>query len=468
MGSVALLWLRRDLRVTDHPAMAAAREAADSLVPVFCLDPALLEGRHRSGPRTQFLLECLRDLDGSLRGLGSRLVIREGPPERELPALARELDAREVHVTADVGPYARRRDRAVRDALRRAEVELCFHPGLFAVDDPAAIRTGEGRPYVVFTPYHRAWSQARRRDVLGRPRSLSPAPSRLRQGQIPSLEKLGLEQTVSDPAPGGEHAGRNVLSSFLSDRVGRYRDLHDTLADSGTSMLSPYLHFGCLSAREIEARLPTGGAGAGEFHRQLCWREFYAQVLRSFPRNARAEHQDRYRGMSWSRSRRRFDAWCEGRTGYPVVDAAMRQLQREGWMHNRGRLIVGSFLTKDLGIDWRWGERWFMRLLLDGDEANNNGNWQWIASVGVDPQPAARRIFNPARQFERFDPDGVYVRRYVPELERVPTGYLAEPWTMPESVQQDSGCVIGRDYPEPIVDHAQARRDALERYAAAR
>jgi deoxyribodipyrimidine photo-lyase len=469
MGSVALLWMRRDLRVTDHPALAAASESADSLVPVFCFDPALLEGRHRSGSRTQFLLECLRDLDGSLRELGSRLVIREGPPERELPALARELGARKVHVTADVGPYARRRDRRVRDVLRRADCELCFHPGLFAVDDPAAIHTGEGRPYMVFTPYHRAWLQAPRRDVLGRPRSLSPAPSLLRQGQIPSLEKLGLEQTVSDPAPGGEHAGRDALSAFLSDGVGRYRDLHDTLADSGTSMLSPYLHFGCLSARELEAHLPSGGgAGASEFHRQLCWREFYAQVLRSFPRNARSEHQERYRGMSWSRSRPRFRAWCEGRTGYPVVDAAMRQLQREGWMHNRGRLIAGSFLTKDLGIDWRWGERWFMRLLLDGDEANNNGNWQWIASVGVDPQPLARRIFNPARQFQRFDPAGVYVRRYVPELERVPTGYLAEPWTMPESVQRDCGCVIGRDYPEPIVDHAQARRDALERYAAAR
>ena len=471
MASVALLWLRRDLRLNDHPALAAARDAADSVVPVFCLDPALLEGRHRSGPRTQFLLECLHDVDGSLRELGSRLAIREGPPQRELAALARELGAREVHVTADVGPYARRRDRVVRDALRETDCELVFHPGLFAVDDPAAIRTQQGGPYTVFTPYHRAWSQAPRREVRDRPRALPPSPSKLRHGRIPSLDKLGLEQEVSDPAPGGERAGRELLSSFLSDRVGHYRDLHDALADSGTSRLSPYLHFGCLSAREIEERLPHGGAagaGAGEFHRQLCWREFYAQVLRSFPRNARSEHQDRYRGMSWSHSRRRFDAWCEGRTGYPIVDAAMRQLRREGWMHNRGRLIVGSFLTKDLGIDWRWGERWFMRLLLDGDEANNNGNWQWIASVGVDPQPPARRIFNPARQLQRFDPDGVYVRRYVPELERVAAEYLAEPWTMPESVQRDAGCVIGRDYPEPIVDHAQARREALERYAAAR
>jgi deoxyribodipyrimidine photo-lyase len=172
--------------------------------------------------------------------------------------------------------------------------------------------------------------------------------------------------------------------------------------------------------------------------------------------------------MRWSRARRSFDAWREGRTGYPVVDAAMRQLLREGWIHNRGRLIVGSFLTKDLGIDWRWGERWFMELLVDGDEASNNGNWQWIASVGVDPQPPARRIYNPARQQERFDPEGRYVRRYVPELERVPDEYLAEPWTMPADVQEASGCIIGSDYPAPIVDHAQARREALARFAAAR
>jgi len=209
------------------------------------------------------------------------------------------------------------------------------------------------------------------------------------------------------------------------------------VAEPGTSRLSPYLHFGCLSPRELEHRVPVG---AGAFTRQLAWRDFYAHVLLHFPRNARSEHQARYRGtITWSRAHKRFEAWREGRTGYPLIDAGMRQLKREGWMHNRARLVVGSFLTKDLGIDWRWGERWFMRLLLDGDMASNNGNWQWIASVGVDPQPAFRRMFNPERQQARFDPDDAYVRRYVPELG-------------------------SRDYPEPIVDHAQARREALARY----
>jgi deoxyribodipyrimidine photo-lyase len=355
----------------------------------------------------------------------------------------------------------------VSSALAACGVELVLHPGLFVVDDPAEIRTGEDGPYTVFTPYHRAWARAPRREPLPKPRSLPELPAGLRTGRIPALKALGLTQPLDDPPTGGERAGRARLDAFLADGVDRYHEQRDALAQAGTSALSPHLHFGCLSPREVEHRLPDS-PGAAELRRQLCWRDFYAQVMRCSPRNARSEHQQKYRGMRWSGARRNFDAWREGRTGFPVVDAAMRQLRREGWIHNRGRLIVGSFLTKDLGIDWRWGERWFMALLVDGDEASNNGNWQWIASVGVDPQPPARRIYNPSCQQERFDPDGIYVRRYVPELERVPDDYLIEPWTMPAKVQEASGCIIGSDYPAPIVDHAQARREARARFAAAR
>ena len=302
--------------------------------------------------------------------------------------------------------------------------------------------------------------------MLGAPRSL-PAPAEVSPGAVPRLAELGLEAECSDPMPGGEQAGREALRRFLSTTVEDYGDGRDQLAGGHVSRLSPYLHFGCISPREIEHRL-QGGESAEAFRRQLCWRDFYAHVLGHFPANARREYQQRYRGtIRWSHATKRFDAWREGQTGYPAVDAGMRQLRREGWMHNRARLLVGSFLTKDLGIDWRWGERWFMRLLLDGDEASNNGNWQWIASVGVDPQPAFRRIFNPARQQERFDPDGSYVRRYVPELANVPDQYLAQPWTMPPEVQERANCRIGHDYPEPIVDHAEARREALERYRVA-
>lgn len=466
--SAALLWLRRDLRVCDHPALSAALEQADKVIPVFCLDRRLLCGRHRSGARTQFMIECLRDLERSLQKRESGLVILDGRPERELPRLARRLGAKAVHASADIGPFARRRDAATRKALRAMNAELHLHPGLFAVDDPAAIRTRDGRPQTIFTPYHRAWLREPRRQTMPAPGALPQLPAKLDRGRIPSLIELGLEQSAAHPAQGGEQAGRQLLEAFLDGGVEHYAERRDLLSGEGTSSLSAYLHFGCLSPCEIEERLPDG-PGAHEFRRQLCWRDFYAQVLDSFPRNVRSEHQARYRRtLGWSRAHTRFDAWCEGRTGYPIVDAAMRQLLREAWIPNRARLIAGSFLTKDLSIDWRWGERWFMRHLIDGDEASNNGNWQWIASVGVDPQPPARRLYNPTLQQQRFDPAGTYVRAHVPELARVPDEYLSEPWRMPRKLQSDAGCVIGRDYPPPIVEHAQARREALARFAAAR
>jgi deoxyribodipyrimidine photo-lyase len=433
-----LLWLRRDLRVHDHPALEAARSQADHLVPVFCFDDRLLHGRHASGPRTQFMLECLVDLDRSLQARGSRLVVRHGRPERELPKLAAELNPTAVHYTADVSAFARNRDRLVSQAL---DVPAHEHPGLFAVDDLRAIRTQADAPYTVFTPFHRAWQRAARRPVHGSPRRLPPLPEGVDPGVLPDLTQLGLLQEVEDPMPGGETRARERLNRFVADRAAAYGDTRDLLAEDGASRLSPYLHFGCLSSREMEERVPSH-----EYRRQLCWRDFYAHVLLHFPRNAHAEYQERHRRtIRWSRASKLFEAWCEGRTGYPLVDAGMRQLGREGWMHNRARLVVASFLTKDLGIDWRWGERWFMRWLLDGDEANNNGNWQWIASVGVDPQPAFRRIFNPERQQARFDPAGAYVNRYVPEL------------------RNGSG-----KYPSEIVDHKSARREALERYRLAR
>jgi deoxyribodipyrimidine photo-lyase len=434
----AILWLRRDLRIHDHPALEAARRSAEQLVPVFCFDDRLLHGRHASGPRTQFLLECLADLDRSLRARGSRLVIRHGPPEVEIPRLVAETKADAVHVSADVSAFARRRDRRVAQAAGTGWHE---HPGLFVLDDLDEIRTTGGGAYTVFTPFHRAWARAPRRPASGTPRALPPLPSGVDAGTLPTLADLGLRQEVEDPMPGGEREARERFAGFLAGPAAGYDQTRNLVAAGGASRLSPYLHLGCLSPRELEERVPSDA-----FRRQLCWRDFYAHVLLHFPGNARSEHQDRYRGtLPWSRSRRHFEAWCEGRTGYPLVDAGMRQLKAEGWMHNRARLVVGSFLTKDLGIDWRWGERWFMRLLLDGDQASNNGNWQWIASVGVDPQPAFRRMFNPERQQARFDPDGEYVRRYVAEL--------------------GNG---GGEYPDPIVDHALARREALERYRSAR
>ena len=463
-SGTGIVWFRRDLRVRDHPALRAALERHERVIPVFCFDDRLLHGRHASGPRTQFLLECLTELDAGLRERGSGLVIRHGMPEREITAIAVETSADTVHFTREISPFGRERGRLCRSVFEPAGIVAQDHPGLNAVDQLREIRTQQGKPYTVFSPFYKNWLGVERRDVLEAPRTMPPLPSGLAKGRIPGLEKLGLVQEVAEPAIGGESHAHKTLGRFLDGPVREYTEIHDALGKDRTSRLSPYLHFGCVTPRQIEERLPRG-KGPEAFRRQLCWRDFYHHVLVFHPRNARSEFQERYRGkIKWSYAEKRFERWCEGRTGFPLVDAGMRQLKREGWMHNRARLVVGSFLTKDLGIDWRWGERHFMRYLIDGDEANNNGNWQWIASVGVDPQPPYRRIYNPALHMERYDPQGEYVRRYVPELEAVPDRYLREPWTMPPDVQDECGVTIGEHYPEPMLDRKAAREEALERY----
>ena len=463
------MWFRRDLRVRDHPALRAALERHERVVPVFCFDDRLLHGRHSSGPRTQFLLECLAELDSELRARGSGLITRRGRPEREIVRVASEAGATAVHFTRESTPFGRDRGERCREAFDAAGLESHDHPGLHAIDDLRTILTKEEKPYTVFSPFFRNWAKVERRPVLRAPAALPPLPSGLVKGKLPSLDTLGLEQTVAEPATGGESAARRRLERFLADPIERYRDNRDALGRNETSRLSPYLHFGCVTPRQIEERIPAGGDpyedGPAAFRRQLAWRDFYHHVVLFHPGNAKLEFQEKYRGtLRWNRPGKNLRAWQEGATGYPLVDAGMRQLKHEGWMHNRARLVAASFLTKDLGIDWREGERHFMRYLIDGDEANNNGNWQWIASVGVDPQPAYRRIYNPALHMERYDPHGTYVRRFVPELGPVPDKYLREPWTMPPEEQAACGVEIGKDYPAPIVDHKRGREEALERY----
>jgi deoxyribodipyrimidine photo-lyase len=469
MTSTAILWYRRDLRVHDHPALRSALDGHDRVVPVFVLDDALLGGRYASGARTEFMLGCLRALGDGLRKRGSGLVVRHGRPEREIPALAEEAGAEAVYWTSDVSPYARARDRRVTEALDAAGIRAEPSTGGYCID-VGRPRTRGGKPFRVFSPFARAWADAGRRDVGGAPRRMPALPSGIARGRVPSLDALGLASDVRSPvcAP-GEDAARTALARFLAGPVEAYARRNDEPA-GGTSVLSPYLRWGCVSARECEERARShGGRGAQAWVRQLCWRDFYAHLLLHHPESAVAELQERYRGaLEWAPDRggRHLEAWQEGRTGFPLVDAGMRQLRETGWMHNRVRLVVGSFLTKDLHLDWRDGEAWFARLLLDGEPAQNTGNWQWIASVGADPAPAFRRMYNPARHQERFDPEGEYVRRWVPELRDVPAARLSEPWTMSADEQREAGCVIGRDYPEPIVDHAAERRRALERYRA--
>lgn len=461
MAGTTIVWFRRDLRVHDHPALASAARAG-RVVPVFVLDDRLLGGRHASAARAAFMLGCVRELDGVLAARGARLVVRRGRPEDELPSLAAEAGADTVAWTSDVSPFALRRDRAVDAALRAAGVRTAPRGGNYCADISQP-RTKAGGPVTVFTPFWRQWEQLERRRVLPAPRRIEPVPGI-------DAEALPLAPVLEDELPvpfcePGESAARDAATAWLEGHhLDEYAERHDDLA-GGTSGLSAYLRWGCISARELEHRArERATAGGAAFVRQLAWRDFYAHVLLRFPANLRLEYQSRYRDLAWDDDPALLAAWRKGRTGYPIVDAAMRQLAASGWMHNRARMVAGSFLTKDLHQNWRAGEAWFARLLLDGEPAQNNGNWQWIASTGVDPAPYFRRIFNPVLQQERFDPDGRYVRRWVPELLRVPGRRLARPWTMTAPEQADAGCVIGRDYPGPIVDHAIERRVALDRY----
>jgi deoxyribodipyrimidine photo-lyase len=460
----ALAWFRRDLRVFDHPPLSAALREHDRVVPVFVIDRRLIEGRFPSPARTQFLLAGLEELRGALRERGGDLLVRHGAPEEVLPALAREAGATEVFFASDVSPFARSRDARVEQSLRDAGVAPRRTPGNFAADIGRP-RTADGRPFSVFSPFWRAWAKLPRRAVEPAPDAV-PIPEGLDSGAIGSLADFGMAPELSDPMPPGERVARARMEAFLADGLDGYVERRGRL-DGGTSELSPYLHFGALSARELEARADAhGGKAASAFVRQLAWRDFYAHVLLHHPGNARGPLKPQFDRLEFDDDPERLAAWREGRTGFPVVDAGMRQLAARGWMHNRARLITASFLTKDLHIDYRAGEAHFMRMLLCGDEAQNNGNWQWIASVGVDPQPFYRRIYNPVLQQRRHDPEGIYVRRWVPELRDVPLELLAEPWTMTPEQQQAAGCVIGRDYPAPIVDHRVERALTLDRYRA--
>ncbi|MGI8845217.1 MAG: cryptochrome/photolyase family protein [Thermoleophilaceae bacterium] len=466
MPSTALMWFRRDLRVRDLPALAHAAEA-DRIVPVFVFDDRLLKtGRFPSASRTAFMHGCLEELDATLRDRGARLVIRHGRPEQQVPELARETGAQDVFWTADSSPWSRMRDQKVIDALAADQVRAHPCAGAFVADDPSNILTGQGTPYTVFSPFARTWMGLKRREAAPSPRTLTLPPN-LRFGHMPSLADLGVTDAPELAFRPGEEAGRRAAASFLRSRLADYDDVRNHAA-GGTSRMSPYLRWGCVSPLQLEQRAAKhGGAGADTYRSELAWRDFYAAVLMHFPYVVKHEFQERYRDLEWARTSNRLDAWKEGRTGFPFVDAGMRQLLAEGWMHNRLRMVVGSFLTKDLHLDWRLGESHFMEHLVDGDMAANNGGWQWIASVGTDPKPYFQRLFNPIRQQEKFDPAGAYVRRWVPELAHVPDDKLTEPWAMSGEEQARAGCVIGTDYPEPIVDHAEERRVAQERYRAA-
>jgi deoxyribodipyrimidine photo-lyase len=468
--TTTIWWMRRDLRLADNQALAAALTGADVVAPVFVLDPVLLDAPDVSDKRVAFLFGGLRALDTDLRARGSRLIVRRGDPAGELARLAAETGASAVYTEEDPWPYARQREARVGSALPlRLTGGITVHPA-------DAVRKADGAPYTVFTPFSRAWKALplpSRADLLAAPERLAPPPE-VESLAIPDAPVWsgGYRLAASVPFPPGEAEAHRRLDAFINTPIFGYGEDRNRMDLDGTSQLSPYLRFGMLSARQaavaaLEAMTQAKDAdarkGVETWLNELIWREFYMAILHHFPFVLDEAFQPDLRDIRWANDEAAFAAWCEGRTGYPAVDAAMRQLVQIGWMHNRARMIVASFLVKDLLVDWRRGERFFMQHLVDGDPAANNGGWQWTAGVGTDAAPYFR-IFNPTLQGARFDPAGDYVRRWVPELARVPAGLIHEPWRMTPAQQQAAGCVIGRDYPAPIVDHAWARERTLAAY----
>jgi deoxyribodipyrimidine photo-lyase len=406
--STVVVLLTRDLRVHDAPALHAAWERAERVLPLFVLDPRVL-ARFGAPNRVAFLLDALADLRASLEGRGGGLAVRRGDTVAETVRLALEHGAEAVHVSEDVSAYAQARERRLASALAGARIGLETFPGVTVVP-PGEVATGAGEHYKVFTPYWKRWRAEERRPVLDAPGSV-PAPDGVDWGELPERGDLVAGETAPELPRGGESAARERLDDWIEHGLAGYGDGHDDLAGDRTARLSPYLHFGCVSPLEVAERA-RGRPGGEAFVRQLCWRDFHHQLLAARPELSWEDMRPRDGG--WNEDDELLAAWKEGRTGVPLVDAGMRQLLREGWMHNRARLTAGSFLTKHLGIDWRAGAAHFFEHLVDGDVANNTGNWQWVAGTGADTRPY--RKLNPLRQAERFDPDGAYVRRYVPEI----------------------------------------------------
>lgn len=458
--TASIWWIRRDLRLADNPALSAALLHGGPVLPVFIQDPALLASPYFSERRWQFLLAGLHNLDQQLRRLGSRLSYLEGQPGVVLEELLREGYAVRIDAEEDYSPFAKRRDQAIASTL-----PLHLHSGASLLP-PGTIITRAEKPFRIYTPFRNAYLAhplSRGIAPLKSPDSL-PLPAR-------TPVSLPIPEAAGAPAdfPPGEKEARCRLEAFTqgTGALLHYQAGRNALASPQTSRLSPYFRMGMLSARQAYLTAVRCLEGASEDERnsiqtwrdQLIWRDFFINILDGNPHARRMSFRPEYRAMAWDNNLENFDAWKQGRTGYPLVDAAMRQLQETGWIPNRARMVTASFLVKHLLIDWRWGEQWFMQQLVDGDPAQNNGGWQWTAGTGTDAAPYFR-IFNPIRQSKRFDPEGEYIRRWVPELAGCISSVVHEPWRL--TARERGG------YPAPIVDHTFARERALNAYAHAR
>lgn len=465
--STALVWFRRDLRVYDHAALHHALVACDRVHCAFVFDTTILDPLPRRDRRVEFILRAVEEVAAALRATGGDLIVRHGDPRVEVPRLAAELGVDAVYANRDYAPTAIARDAEVKRRLASTDFVDFKDQVIFERDE---IMTQGGTPFSVFTPYKNAW--LKRLD----PADLQPWPVEEYAAHLappagpdtlPILPALGFEPTdlARLKLPTGMSGAQTLFRDF-TERIDDYAARRDFPAVKGTSYLSAHLRFGTISIRQLATYAHAQSSrGAATWLSELIWRDFYHAILWHHPRVATQCFKPAFDALRWDQAPDLFESWRAGRTGYPLIDAAMRQLFASGWMHNRLRMVTASFLSKDLGLDWRRGEAWFAEKLLDFDLAANNGGWQWAASTGCDAQPWFR-IFNPVTQSEKFDAEGRFIRRYVPELAGLPTKFIHAPWKMSAAQQADCGVRIGRDYPLPVVDHATARARTLERFKA--
>ena len=455
-------WIRKDIRLSDNQVLKRCLEKSNLVTPVFIMDPKLI--KQDAKPRKNFLFEGLKKLDQDLRSRGNKLILRYGDPEKELQTVIEETNSKLILAEEGFSPYAQKRDQKIKSKLPVEFIKgsVVFHP--------LQISKSDGSPYKRYSAYKNVWLEQKLPD------NYSWQPLERFENNI-NINITDLPNTYHDPNffPGEEEALKK-LNQFITKNIFVYESKRNVLFAKGTSMLSPYLRFGMLSIRKVldQINLAMEQAcneeainGCRTWLQQLIWREFYISVLFNFPENLKLSHNPHFRSLAWRDNEKLFEAWKLGNTGYPIIDACMRQLLETGWMHNRGRMIAASFLTKDLLMNWKLGEKWFMENLIDGDPAANNGGWQWVAGVGVDAAPYYR-IMNPIVQGEKFDPKGEYIRKWVPEMKLVPLDYIHQPWLMPLDIQKDAKCIIGKTYPYPVVERKSARQRALNVYKLAK
>jgi deoxyribodipyrimidine photo-lyase len=443
---IAVHWFRCDLRLADNTALHAAVSASDAVVPIFIFDPKILESDDVSACQVGFMIECLASLEKNVEAAGGKLIFRHGPILEEMRDVLKKTGAHALYYNRDYEPYARERDTAVEKLARSLDVEVHSYKDN-VVHEHGEVLKADGKPYGVFTPYSRVWRSLIKPQVMRAVKFSHPSGFKYPSGlALPSAKKIGFSIDIDLP-PAGERAARDRLKKFAAKDLLHYAENRDFPARHATSGLSPHLRLGTLSPRTAFAAAEIAGhahpqarRSTDTFINELIWRDFYKQILWHSPHVAKGAFRPQYDGLKWENDKKLFAAWCEGRTGYPLVDAGMRQLNTTGWMHNRVRMVVAMFLTKDLLISWQWGERYFMQKLLDADLAANNGGWQWSAGTGTDAQPWFR-IFNPSAQAQKFDPEGRYIHRYVPEVDTL-------------------------DYPAPIVNHASQRLKTLAMFKA--